>query len=129
MKGEHTQRITGDQLSPLSRSLKEVQEYPEDFDGVVIGSPANWFTHLTGWSLYMNQIVQPATSSRFLTPSEWSDIVAPEVMKQCDALDGVKSFTISLRSMLIVPFSWKMESSTTRVCESACAPTTRYATC
>ena len=57
--------ITGDQLSSLYRSLKEVQEYPEDFDGVVIGSPANWFTHLTGWSLYMNQIVQPATSSRF----------------------------------------------------------------
>ena len=73
---------------PSIVSLKEVQEYPEDFDGVVVGSPANWWTHLLSWYLHLNQ-VSLVGSSRYISATEWSDVVAPEVMKQCDALDGV----------------------------------------
>ena len=76
-------------LTPVQRSLKELQAFPEDFDGVVVGSPANWWTHLTSWSLHLNQVVQPANSSRFVTPDQWANVIAPEVLKQCDALDGV----------------------------------------
>ena len=73
---------------PSIVSLKEVQEYPEDFDGVVVGSPANWWTHLLSWYLHLNQ-VSLVGSPRYINATEWSDVVAPEVMKQCDALDGV----------------------------------------
>ena len=73
-------------------SLKEVQEYPEDFDGVVVGSPANRFTHLSGWLLHLNQ-VSLVGSPRYISASQWSDVVAPEVMKQCDALDGVRVYS------------------------------------
>ena len=55
---------------------------------MVVGSPANWWTHLSGWFLHLNQ-VSLVGSSRYINASEWADVVAPEVMKQCDALDGV----------------------------------------
>ena len=72
----------------LLASLKEVQEYPEDFDGVVVGSPANWWTHLMSWMLHLHQISFEG-STGYISASEWSDVIAPEVMKQCDMLDGV----------------------------------------
>ena len=69
--------------------VREPGQIAIDFDGVVVGSPANWWTHLTSWSLHLNQVVQPANSSRFVTPDQWANVIAPEVLKQCDALDGV----------------------------------------
>ena len=73
---------------PSIVSLKEVQEYPEDFDGVVVGSPANWWTRLMSWFMHLNQ-VNLVGSPRYINATEWSDVIEPEVMKQCDALDGV----------------------------------------
>ncbi|KIP02131.1 hypothetical protein PHLGIDRAFT_309422 [Phlebiopsis gigantea 11061_1 CR5-6] len=70
------------------QGLKEVQQFPDDFDGVV-GSPANWMTHLLGWSLHVNQQVQPITSPSFMSTNLWTDVIAPEVLRQCDALDGL----------------------------------------
>ncbi|CCM04314.1 uncharacterized protein FIBRA_06485 [Fibroporia radiculosa] len=68
------------------QGLKEIQTFPEDFDGVVVGSPANWQTHLQDWSIHMNLDVRPA--SRFINASQWIHVVHPEVLRQCDALDG-----------------------------------------
>ncbi|KAH9917134.1 feruloyl esterase-like protein [Epithele typhae] len=70
-------------------ALKEVQEFPDDFDGVVLGSPANWQTHLSGWGPHMNLNVQPSTSPRFMTLDQWINVIAPEVLRQCDSLDGL----------------------------------------
>ena len=89
--------------------LKEVQEFPEDFDGVVrlhiavgspresaltlaqvVGAPANYWTHIQAWHLHQNLKVQPSTSPRFITEDIWLNVIAPEVMRQCDALDGVR---------------------------------------
>ncbi|KAH9855312.1 feruloyl esterase-like protein [Lenzites betulinus] len=69
--------------------LKEIQFFPDSFDGVVIGSPANWMSHLQAWSIHMSLNVLPTTSSRFMTPDIWMNVIGPEVMKQCDALDGL----------------------------------------
>ncbi|KAI0671669.1 feruloyl esterase-like protein [Trametes maxima] len=73
----------------LFGSLKEVQDFPDDFDGVVVGSPANWQTHLQAWSIHMNLNTQPSTSPHFIPQDMWNDVLAPEVMRQCDALDGL----------------------------------------
>ncbi|TFK53650.1 feruloyl esterase-like protein [Heliocybe sulcata] len=70
-------------------TLKEVQQFPEDFDGVVVGSPANWMTHLPVWSIYVNLAVLPVGSPQWITQDMWSGLIHDEVMKQCDALDGV----------------------------------------
>ena len=32
------------------QGLKEVQDFPEDFDGVVVGAPAVAFNNLSSWS-------------------------------------------------------------------------------
>ncbi|KAI0710198.1 feruloyl esterase-like protein [Earliella scabrosa] len=75
--------------------LKEVQEFPEDFDGVVVGAPANYWTHIQAWHLHQNLNVQPSTSPHFMTEDMWLNVIAPEVMRQCDALDGVKDGVIN----------------------------------
>jgi len=33
------------------QGLKEIQRFPEDFDGVLAGAPAWWTSHLQTWSL------------------------------------------------------------------------------
>ncbi|KAI0635862.1 feruloyl esterase-like protein [Trametes polyzona] len=76
-------------------ALKEVQDFPEDFDGVVVGSPANWQTHLQAWSVHMNLNTQPSTSPHFITEDMWNNVLAPEVMKQCDSLDGLSDGIIN----------------------------------
>ncbi|KAI0661668.1 feruloyl esterase-like protein [Cubamyces menziesii] len=76
-------------------TLKEVQDFPDDFDGVVVGSPANWQTHLQAWSVHMNLNTEPTTSGHFMTADMWSNVIAPEVMRQCDELDGLKDGIIN----------------------------------
>ncbi|KAH9948592.1 feruloyl esterase-like protein [Amylocystis lapponica] len=77
------------------QSLKEVQTFPDDFDGVVVGSPASWQTHLQDWSIHMNLNVQPNTSTQFIKASVWSDIIHPAVLSQCDAFDGLSDGIVS----------------------------------
>jgi len=77
------------------QGLKEVQRFPDDYDGVVVGSPANFMSHLQAWSVHISNVVLPATSSRFISPSLWSDVIHPEVLKQCDGLDGLNDGIIS----------------------------------
>ncbi|KAJ3008471.1 hypothetical protein NUW54_g3142 [Trametes sanguinea] len=77
------------------QGLKEVQDFPDDFDGVVVGSPANWQTHVQAWSVHMNLNTEPSTSQHFMTEDMWSDVIAPEVMRQCDELDGLKDGIIN----------------------------------
>lgn len=62
----------------------------------VVGSPANWLSRLTSWGVYLARLVEPATSSRFIPQDVWTGVIAPEVMKQCDALDGVSPAALSL---------------------------------
>ncbi|KAH9943685.1 feruloyl esterase-like protein [Amylocystis lapponica] len=68
-------------------SLKEVQMFPDDFDGVVVGSPANWQTHVNSWGMHLAQEVQPSDSAHFISRHTWVD--------QCDSLDGLADGIIS----------------------------------
>ncbi|KAI0764610.1 feruloyl esterase-like protein [Trametes elegans] len=77
------------------QGLKEIQLFPDSFDGIVVGSPANWMTHLQPWSIHMNLNVLPANSSRFIHADTWMNVIGPEVMRQCDALDGLKDGIIN----------------------------------
>ncbi|KAI8969402.1 feruloyl esterase-like protein [Trametes punicea] len=77
------------------QGLKEIQLFPESFDGIVVGSPANWMSHLQPWSIHMNLDVLPTTSPHFMTQDMWVNVIGPEVMRQCDALDGLKDGIIN----------------------------------
>lgn len=48
-------------------------------------------SHLQPWSVHMSLNVLPANSSRFIPQSTWDNVIGPEVMRQCDDLDGVRT--------------------------------------
>lgn len=60
---------------------------PDLFDGILVGSPAIDWNRFIGapaiWAFY----VAVNTSSAIPLPL-WDSVVAPEVLKQCDAIDG-----------------------------------------
>ena len=77
------------------RLLLLVQKMPESVSYLqVVGSPANWWTHVQSWSIRMNLNVQPSTSPNFMTEEVWTELIGPEVLKQCDAMDGVRPSAI-----------------------------------
>lgn len=49
-------------------------------------------SHLISWAAHMSLDVLPETSSRFIPDSTWINVIAPEVMRQCDAVDGVRIY-------------------------------------
>ncbi|KAJ9103813.1 hypothetical protein QFC21_002275 [Naganishia friedmannii] len=70
------------------QGLKAMTMFPEDYDGVVIGSPANSFGRLMPWELHQSLVMQPVNSSRWIPAATWTAI-NKEVLKQCDGIDGV----------------------------------------
>ncbi|KAH9948618.1 feruloyl esterase-like protein [Amylocystis lapponica] len=74
----------------------KVQEYPDDFDGVIVGSPANWQTHLEDWGIRTNLNVYPYDGPSFINESLWVNLIHQEVLRQCDALDGLADGVVSV---------------------------------
>jgi len=70
------------------QGLMEAQRYPDDFDGIVAGAPANYWTHLMAaiiWSAQANHEGQPGNLT-----SDKMTLLHDAVLRACDALDGVK---------------------------------------
>ena len=68
-------------------AMIEAQRYPNDFDGIVAGDPANnWTHHYIGGHLW----TALAVDGDGYLPPEKVQILADAVNAQCDALDGVK---------------------------------------
>jgi len=85
--------------SPLSHSyfascsdggreaLMEAERYPDDYDGILAGAPANNWTLLLTSAVTDTQALT-ATPASFIPPKKITTI-AQAVLAQCDALDGV----------------------------------------
>ncbi|MDP9171511.1 MAG: tannase/feruloyl esterase family alpha/beta hydrolase [Acidobacteriota bacterium] len=68
-------------------ALIEAQRYPTDFDGIVAGDPANWWTrHYAGGHVYSALV----TEGDAYIPAAKVQILADAVNEACDALDGVR---------------------------------------
>lgn len=76
------------------QGLKEAEMYPDDFDGIVAGSPAWWTAHLQPWTLKVGTYNLPVTATHHISPSLFN-VIADEVVKQCDPQDGVLDGVIS----------------------------------
>lgn len=63
--------------------------FPEDFDGIVAGSPALDFNNLASWTANFFPVTGSINSPDFITPSTWTTLIHNEILKQCDGLDGV----------------------------------------
>ncbi|CAI6334760.1 unnamed protein product [Periconia digitata] len=76
------------------QGLKEAEEYPEDFDGIVAGAPA-WFTkRMQPWTVKIALYNLPATADYHIPPVLYP-VIGKEVLKQCDSQDGLTDSIIS----------------------------------
>ncbi len=70
------------------QGLMEAQRYPEDFDGILAGAPANYQPHLAAW--HMNLAMTNQKDKNHLLSPDKLLMVNRAVLAACDALDGVK---------------------------------------
>jgi len=69
------------------QGLMAAQRYPEDFDGIIAGAPANNQTQLCAWRIAVEaRILQEPES---VVPRTKLALVNRAVLAACDALDGV----------------------------------------
>ncbi|KAM0746067.1 tannase and feruloyl esterase [Meredithblackwellia eburnea MCA 4105] len=76
------------------QGLKELQTYPNTFDGVIAGAAAQWWTHLNGQTYRINALVNPVNSTGHLAATDYA-AVGKLVLEQCDSLDGLKDGIIT----------------------------------
>ena len=87
--GKAVQRSYFDGCSDGGReALMEAQRYPEDYDGILAGAPANNWTPLLSTAAYDTQVLTMDPAS-FIPPAKIPTI-ASAVNAACDALDGVR---------------------------------------
>jgi feruloyl esterase len=67
------------------QALMEAQRYPDDYDGIIAGAPANYWTHLLANSVW-NLL---ALAGDGYIPSKKLPAIQSAALAACDALDGV----------------------------------------
>jgi feruloyl esterase len=75
------------------QGLMEAQKYPEDFDAVIAGAPANFQTHLHAWdlSVAVPALRDPAAA----VPPAKLTMLNKASIEACDATDGIKDGLIN----------------------------------
>ncbi|KAF8579508.1 tannase and feruloyl esterase [Ramaria rubella] len=70
--------------------------FPDDFDGLVAGSPATDFNHLNGWQTMLGRFVgAPSNTTDSFIPATLWPVISKEILNQCDGLDGVEDGIIT----------------------------------
>jgi feruloyl esterase len=75
------------------QGLTEAQRFPGDYDGIVVGDPVNFLTHVMFENIWP-QFVTLKDPASFIPPNKYP-MIHEAVMKACDALDGVVDGIIS----------------------------------
>ena len=70
------------------QGLKEAQKYPRDYDGIVAGAPANYWTHLMAGDLWPAVVTQKDPSASL--PPDKLEVLHKAALAVCDKLDGVE---------------------------------------
>ena len=75
------------------QGLMEAQKYPDDFDAIIAGAPANYQTHLHAWdlSVAVPTLKDPAAA----VPTVKLAMLNKAAIDACDASDGVKDGLIN----------------------------------
>jgi hypothetical protein len=74
-------------------ALMESQRYPADYDGILAGAPANYWTHLLASGVDIANTVLKDDAS--FIPSSKIPAISAAVLLACDAQDGVKDGIIN----------------------------------
>jgi hypothetical protein len=67
------------------QALMEAQRYPADYDGIIAGAPANYFTHHLAGFVWNAQ----ALAGEGAIPSNKLKLIETAALASCDAADGV----------------------------------------
>jgi Tannase and feruloyl esterase len=68
-------------------ALMEAQRYPDDYDGILAGAPANYWTALLSTSVVDTQALTETPAS--FIPQAKIPVISNAVLAACDKLDGV----------------------------------------
>ncbi len=68
-------------------ALMEAQRFPEDYNGILAGAPANYWTHLMVGAVWVNLATLVDQGSYI--PAEKLPAISAAVLAACDAQDGV----------------------------------------
>ena len=95
-------------------ALIEAQRYPNDFDGIIAGDPANYWTrHYIGAHLW----IALALEGDGYIPSSKIPLISDAVNNACDALDGIKDGVLAdPRRCHFDPVSLLCQTSETSTC-------------
>jgi len=75
-------------------ALMEAQRFPEDFDGILAGAPANFWTHMLAGAVEIIQSMYGKDPSAYI-PSTKLPAIQSAALAACDAQDGVKDGIIN----------------------------------
>jgi feruloyl esterase len=70
------------------QALMEAQRFPQDYDGLIAGAPANYWTHIFATFIWDVQALQSEPGSYI--PEAKIPAISAAVLAACDANDGVK---------------------------------------
>ncbi|MFN7948807.1 MAG: tannase/feruloyl esterase family alpha/beta hydrolase [Blastocatellia bacterium] len=70
------------------QALMEAQRYPEDYDGIIAGAPANDFTRLMFNAAFISQVMLSDAASYI--PAKKMKAIEDAALASCDAVDGLK---------------------------------------
>jgi feruloyl esterase len=74
------------------QALMEAQRFPEDYDGIIAGAPANYWTHLLTQAVWNIQATMQDPGSYI--PASKVQAVESAALAACDSLDGVQDGVI-----------------------------------
>jgi feruloyl esterase len=70
------------------QGLKEAQRFPEDFDAILAGAPANYETHLHAWTVEVGMAA--IKDGQNILPASKMPAINKAVLDACDTVDKVK---------------------------------------
>lgn len=70
------------------QALMEAQRFPDDYNGIIAGAPANFWTHLLAAAVWNIQATLDKPASDI--PAEKLTAISAAALAACDARDGVK---------------------------------------
>ncbi len=74
------------------QALMEAQRFPGDYDGIIAGAPANYWTHLLSAAVFDSKATLAEQASYI--PASKLPAIEAAALSACDALDGVKDGVI-----------------------------------
>ena len=74
------------------QGLIEAERFPEDYDGVIVGSPANPITNLNAAQIWPSLLINE-DPSQYIPPMKYA-MIHEAVLKACDEADGVRDGVI-----------------------------------